>query len=405
MREGTMKMHSLVLAALAGVMAVGCRADTPRLVGLPVAGAMLNTVSRIVVPDSFIVTGAAGGSSCEIVLVGGEWGTLVRVRRDGSVDSLTGRLPGARSGGHLQSLGTRGIVVWSNAPPFWGRIGVDLSVSVLPVPMHAWGGRVVGPPVQIDNGYVMVPFGDLLMPRRAPRPWQGAPLGYDLALDGAKQDSVGWVDDRGGMYLSWYGARTVPGSVNDTLILLNLESAAFSAWRRPYSEPIWVRTLPRYFEPPVAREELFEYPWLQFGGVMRSFLAVSQVESAAIAEDGTMFAIRNYQARWERISRPRLKTQGRWVVVSRGLEKYSHDGLLLERYALPSGIDVRWVGIGPHGRVFLRQGQHVLVIETAGDTERCPAMPRLIVVKHSDPPPVNGAAVSGEGGLVTDMKP
>lgn len=364
----------------------GCSGEPPMVGSEPPIGQPLNVVAHILVPDSFPVSGGVSNEKCEILLVGAVAGTIVRIREDGSVDHQVGRVPGGRATTRLE-LSDRGrIILWSNYPAFWGILNPDLTVDSLPLSPHPWGGFQAGPTAGLASGYVMAPLADNSSPRESPRPWRFAPLTYVLGPHGEKVDSIGTVEDRSGAYLSWFAARVVVGHHLDTLLVLNLSNGIVSAWGPPYHASAWSRPLPHYFDAPPPREVLRKYPWIQGGGGLRSLITLSQVETASIGEDGTIYAVRSYEAKWESAGPRHGKTEGRWQIVARGLESYTSHGDLITRYELPQPSEVRWLRVGAHGRILLRQGKEVLIADPLGGATGCPGLPDRIQLRSPNTP-------------------
>ena len=368
---------------------VACNDSPVKLGEVPPVVSALPVVSLIQVKESlndqFTASGAMSLGRCDILLVSGEWGTLARIRGDGTVDQRTSRLPGAPMSTRL-SRGREGeAIAWSDEPRFGARVRPDLSLESLSLPTDAWGGNNAGPIIGLGEGYLFAPFGGS-SPRQSPKPWRDAALALVLSAEGNEINAIGSVHDRGGSYLSWHSGRTMVGNRGDTVVLLNLSDGIVSGWLPPFSTPIWSAQLPRYLSAPAPREELWQYPWIHYGAELINLLALSQVSMATIGEDGTIYAIRNYTAEWDRMDERRLKTQGRWRIADKALEVYTHRGSLVERYALPSA-DIRWLSVGAHGRLFLRIADEVVVADFSGPPTRCPVLPARITIDVTDPAP------------------
>lgn len=346
----------------------------------------LPVVARIIANDSFYVSGIAQ-TGCSLIVVGGEWGTIARIDPDGKLDTVLRRVPGAGPGTRLESGDGGRVLFWSNNPPSWGVLQPDLAVESMTVPVHAWGEAMSGPVFALHGQYVMVPFGDLRVRRAAPRPWVPAPLAYVLAMDGGEKSRIGRITDQGGEFLSWAAARVAVGVRGDTLVLLNLTDGSLMGWVAQHDSPAWTDTLPKYFENPKPREEVWRYPWVHLGGARVNLIGALQVEMAAIAEDGSILAVRNYGIRWRSLKLPRyFKIKGGWEVTSRGLERYTSHGDLVGHFVLPDG-DLNWIRAGRNGRVFLGYSDEVIVAEFGGTPGDCPPLPERVVLDINDRPP------------------
>lgn len=372
-------------------LTIGCGgSDNPRVSAAPIWESSflpLPVVSRIVTNDSFYVSGIAE-VGCNIILAGGEWGTLLRVYPDGQVDSVRGRVPGARPRSRLEPFDSGRVLVWSNIPPAWGVVHPDLSVDPMTVLRHPWGGGVGGPVFPYRGGYLMVLFGDASVRRESPTPWIPAPQVYALGADGGKLDSIGYVQDRGGQFLSWAAARVASGITGDTLMLLNLADASLNAWAMPDHSTAWRSALPNYFQSLDFREETWEYPWVHVGGKRLNLVGALQAELAAIAQDGSIYALRNYEVKWRSVKLPRyFKIRGVWEVTARGLEHYTPRGELINRYSLPDGDDLDWIRPGRLGRVYLGFSDHVAIAQLLPDPGRCTALPARVTIDIHDSPP------------------
>lgn len=353
----------------------------------------LARTSVISVTDSFAPSGVVGTARCEVILVGGAWGTVVRVNTDGRTDARVGRVPGAPRFASLQGTDSSGVVVWSHEPESWGVLDIDsLTVRGLPVPLHPWGARWVGPAVPLPLGrFAMAPTGDAALPRRQPVRWVSTPLVQIVDSNGRELDTVGHVGDHGGYYLSWLSSRLAVGSVGDTLLVLTLSDAMLSAYAPSAAmgeSVLWKRQLPLYFRTRPPREEVRTIPWIQYGGDITKFVDVPHVASATFGPEGKLYAIRNYFAEWMPTRSAVLPTQGRWVVGEQGLEIYDAHGQLLGAYALPQA-GVRWVSVDVRGRLFLRAATESLqVVEDPTFTgSRCKPMPEVVRIPHVDVPP------------------
>jgi len=346
----------------------------------------LPVIARIVENDSFYVSGIAE-RGCQLILVGGGWGTIVRLNPDGLLDTIRGRVPGASSGTRLEPADSGRTLFWSSSPPSWGVVYPDLSVASMTVPVHPWGGAVSGPVFPFGGQYVMVPFGDPKVYRKSPRPWVSAPIAYILGTEGEEKATIGRIPDRGGEFLSWAAARVAAGVRGDTLVTLSLTDGSLAGWATEHASPVWSDELPKYFENPKPKEEVWRYPWVDVGGARVNLVGARQVEMAAIGDDGTIYAVRNYGIRWRSLKLPRyFKIQGKWEIISRGLEQYTSHGDLVKRYLLPEK-ELNWIRAGRNSKVFLGYSNEVIVAEFGRTPGDCPPLPEKTILDISDSPP------------------
>lgn len=107
------------------------------------------------------------------------------------------------------------------------------------------------------------------------------------------------------------------------------------------------------------------------------------IATASFGPDGAVYAIRNYSARRRTVK----GEKGDWTVTRNGLEIYDRSGTLVGRYAVPGGR-VDWLAVAPHGRIFIRAGAQILVVQDPSFTgERCPAWPERITLRARDENP------------------
>ncbi len=374
--RGVVTSHRFSVAAMKGSL------SAPPLQPMPIK-------ALIALSDSFYASGAAA-VGCSLVLVGSEWGTLVRLAPGPEVIQSVGGMPGHRQGVRLEAGGEDSTFYWSNTPPVWGVVRRDLTVRSLPGVMHPWGNIVSGAVFPKAGKVVMVPFSDVRVRHESPRPWVGAPLGYILTPEGMRYDSVSLVPDAGGAYLSWAKARSAAGVVGDTLVLLNLSNGELAGWTGPLSVPTWKTQLPRYYAAPRYQEETWSYPWIDIGGERVNLIAPLQVEMATVSPGGSVYAVRNYEVRWRAARVPgRFKIRGTWEPVLQGLEHYDTRGRVIGRYKLPDA-DVRWIRTGPDGHLFLGFRDRVVIAQIAGGDGECPTWPERIRVDVRDRPPDKG---------------
>lgn len=375
------------------ILAIAC--NNPRLERHrdPPTLAPLQTITVIEGSDSFVPSGVASTRACDLVLVGAEWGSVTRVPADGSLDPKVARIPGARRVSRLEDGDESNLVVWSQSPPFLGRLnGNDMTIDSIGVPLHAWGDHWVGPVAALPTGHLaMTPMG-VGPARRQPEPWVAAPLIQVLDSDGRVVQTVGEVENQGGHYLSWLAARAWIGNTGDTLLVLSFSTGKLSAYApvtdRSTPSTHWSKQLPIYFQAPSPHEEIWRAPWIQIGGEMPHLIEVSHVADAAFGSDGKLYVIRNYMAEWRRARNRYVSTQGAWAVTEQGLEIYDAHGHFLGAYALPD-MDVNWLRADRHGRLFFSVGSGSIIVaqDPTSPPSPCPALPPRVILTAADTPP------------------
>lgn len=355
----------------------------------------LEKITSIQGSDSFSIASAVGLETCELVLVAGTWGTLVRVGPTGVVSDKPRRIPGGPMGVVLESVRNDEIPAWSRDPPWLGVIDIEtLQVRGVPVPNHPWSKLEVGPVTGMDRGlYAMAAISDPGFPRAEPRSWLGTPLISLFDVDGVVQHSLGEIADREGRYLTWLGSRASIGVIADTLLAVFLADATLE--RFELTPQGWIRpdrgkgSLPRYLRAPEPIEEVRSAPWIDVNGDLPRVHHVPQVAAAAVGPGGKIFALRNYEARWVAHEAPTWRVQRRWEVTSWGLEVYDSFGEVEGRFAFPVGQKTgRWIRVDPVGRLLMPEPGGVGVWRDPTYTgPTCPAVPSVIPVSSVDAPP------------------
>lgn len=372
---------------------------------LPPPLSTLRTSTLIAGTDSFIPSGIASLSTCDILLVGAKWGSLIRLRKDGTFDPWAGKLPGTPQNVRIESSDGKRLIATSHNPVFWGVVnGEDLSVDPLLVPVHAWGQHWVGPVVALSSGrYAMAPIGDKDVARRQPERRVMTPLVQIMDSTGQVISDVDQITDLGGHYLSWLSSRLVLGNVSDTLLVVTLSDALLTAYdltQLGVDPPLlWERQLPTYFRAPPAQEEVRTYPWIQIDGDLVNLIQASHIATATFGPNGKLYAIRNYMAEWKKRPNRLFKSRGYWEVKKQALEIYSARGDLLGVYALPDD-NVNWLRVDMHGRLFLRHGPSSVTVarDPTSDTHRCQPLPTHVTITAADTPAaLNIEGVSGVG--------
>ena len=374
-----------VVLILAGCTRTGSEmridGDPPPLDSLEVA-----TILRF--SGSFLPFGVAGLPNCDIVLVGGSWGTLARIRADGSVDEVLGRADYPEGRTSLEIGDGAQALAWGPQPPYLADVEGDLSTSMRPVPEHPWGVRLMGPAVPLPGGrYAIAAVSDRSLGRPTPRPWRASPLIQIVDTLGTVVGEAGQIINRGGQFRSWLAARAVLGNRGDTLRALRLSTGILETFAPPDPDGGYAlidRTrLPAYFNPPPIHEEVLSYPWITFGGEESVLAHLSQVEAAAFGGN-RLYAIRNYAAAWFEIDNPRVTLPGRWKPTEQGLEIYDLEGRRLRSFSLPSS-DPDFLRADSRGRIFIRFGRSLISFrDPTYQGPACPATSPEIMVSIAD---------------------
>ena len=253
------------------------------------------------------------------------------------------------------------------------------------------GGRWIGPAVPLSgNRIVLAAVSDRRRPHASPRPWVPSPFFQILDLDGRVVGKGGRIEDQGGRFLSWLGARAVLGVQGDTIRVFSLLDAVLTTYIRKNGSENFLSSrstqFPVYFRNPEIVEDVVSFPWVSVGGEHARHNAVSQVETAAFA-GRRLYSIRNYRAEWIEDRNRHFSLDGAWEVTRQGLEIYDLEGNLLSRHGLPIR-ELDWIRADPFGRVFLGTTDSVIVVnDPSWVGPRCPPLPRRVVINQPDPPP------------------
>lgn len=377
------------VAVLAGALAM-TRCEEPSVTRIRARPTLpsLEVESIIFGSDSFVVSGVAVSEDCGLILTGGQWGSAIRVHPDGSQVPAHG-LGGARRELRVTDGGPGVALVWARDPPFLGILNHDkLQVRQVTPPVHAWGMVTVGSAAALANGRIAVAAFFEGAPVARPDPWiDGHLIAVSATGDSAWLD-VGSIPRSEATYLSWLAARTAIGSSGDTLLALGLSDGILRGFVNRdlgFVEAFEV-ALPRYFEAPVPREEVWVAEWISVGGAMPYLIEISQVAQADIAQGGRVVAVRPYMAEWRHYKNRYVPTQGGWELTELGLEIYSSRGGLIGAFALPSER-VNWIRADRYGRIFLSDGRgHVYVASdpTFAGTRPCQRLPSEIRLRSAD---------------------
>ena len=347
--------------------------------------------------DSMGIGGVVSTPSCAILMSSATGGRIARVLPDGSVDS-TAVLgpPGSFRSLRLEELRDDASLVWTRSTTGNGRVGLmshgNLAVRWLAMPPLAWGMALTGSVTGVSGELIGIASLSDGVPVGQPDPWVPAPLVSLVDLGGALAGELGKVEQHSGRYLSWWLAQSVIGAWDEKIVALNLATGKVTTYYRNAAEPSVVQDngvnaevrLPRYIDPPPVREEVWAPEWIQIGGELPHLIGVPQVLSGDITKWGGIVAVRPYRAEWRKVPNRYLPTQGTWSVEESGIEVYFPDGELSVAYDLED-LEVRWIRIDRHDRMFLSAGSAVYVVSMArrSGESRCPVLPPEIRVTVS----------------------
>jgi len=315
----------------------------PSLVGLTVIGRLLSK-------SPAEITGVAGLDSCGI-LIGDRSGRLLRVGAGGDVE-IVDLVPGGRAL-TLESADPAGVVAWSDIPPFLATLRLSpFRIDSVPLAVHPWGSRWVGPAVHLGVGYAVAPIGN---PRRYRREPNNAPIGHLVDVmdeKGSRHASSGPELRAGGGYIPWVYARSALGRQGDTLLVALFQDAVVERYL-PSGGKVGEANLPLYFVPAASTEHVVEFDWIQRGD-LAAIAFTPGIREATFGPTGALLPIRPYSYRWISRPNPYLPKGGAWEPESEGMEVYSSEGSLLGSFRLPVGV--RAIRVDSWRRLFAVNG-------------------------------------------------
>lgn len=353
----------------------GCQAD-PEVVDLeePPELKSMEASIRIVSPDSLLPSDAIGLSDCSIVLAGP--GRLLWIPAGDSGTPRRVDLTTNKGNTYLSLAADNDLVVWQRSfPGAWRVRGASLEhVAPLPRPVHPWGGLGTGQIISLSDHVYASPTMTASLPRRNPEPWPRTPLVQVFDSLAEASQGIGSVRDQGGLYLSWLHARSIVGSMGDTLVVVNLSSGVvdrFEVGRNGTEGRSEQLRLPRTFSAPPAAEEVWEANWLDKGGEVWRFYEASQIANAAFSAT-SLYVVRNYEPRWMASPSVFFERKNQLVPSRIGLEIYSWSGRRLASFALPSE-NVRTVNVGRRDRLFVTMANGVVLVyeDPLADVPEC----------------------------------
>jgi hypothetical protein len=349
-----------------------------------------------------VISGATADANCQLFFAGAEWGTLIRLRTDGTIDRETGRIPGWREGVKLERGFGPLIVAWSRRPEFLSFVNVKTwSVDSIPLHRTPWGNVGIGPVTTYSDSLLLIVPVAGAAPQPRPTSAVAAPLVERMNRRGSSESVVGPIPERPGRYLPWLAARSIIGTLGDTLLLVSVADARVTAFALNDSHlplrMLWSKQLPHYIRSPEPYEEIWSPDWIQIGGEIPSLIHVPQVGAAAVGPDGRLYAIRTYLAEWRRVTNRYVPTQGAWFVTKSGLEVYSRRGELERAFVLPDDAK-EWIRVTEGGRILLGGANRIYVVRTEPESGACPRLPSSIDIDVVDEPPAVVRKSSMEGG-------
>lgn len=366
-----------VCCQLLVILVMGCTDVLPSgsLGGASPKDDPLPVLAALTVPVALSVSGGMVDGGCHLWIADGRSGQILRWNADGWLSVPINHEDGPRLLTRLERGEGTSVIAWALAPVRWWVVDSLLATTSMPPLAHTWGELFAGPIRSNGRGrYIAMPFAELSTPHRAPASFSSAPLVYFLDSTGAKTDSVGLVTKAPGAYSSWWMSRVAVGGEADTLSILNLTSGELSTWLPGAGTPHKTWKLPKYFASPRPLEDVQSFPWIQIGGNLRGFAGISDIAMAEIGDDGTIYVVRNYAARWEAPPRGLSPARGRWRPTHQGLEVYHPDGSLMNRFSLPFADQVRWFRAGAHGTLLFR-GDDLLVVAASAGASWCHEFP------------------------------
>lgn len=340
----------------------GCSADVEAGPEPSTASPELPIALETAPSDDVHVSHAVGLSDCRIA-VGANGRVLVSSPRDSSAELSVAFPPG--TGSLFLDVTTGGsLIAWQRKRS--GAWLLDLSGAEGPEtitrPRHPWGGEGVGQILELPSGRLVFPTMTAGLPRRNPEPWPPTPAVQVLDPTTGKQWSVGKVADRGGRYLSWYGAHSSLGIVGDTILWIGMfDGLVRAAVSGPDGvEQLGGTALPRTFPELGLEEDVWDADWMAFGDEVHRIHGVPQILHAEVSH-GRIYLVRNHSTREIHFPTIFFDRDDILVGASRVLDVFDLSGSLLGSFQVPSR-DIHGVDVDGHGRIILTMASGVLLI-------------------------------------------
>jgi hypothetical protein len=324
---------------------------------------VLDTIEQSV---SFPISSVAGRPDCSLLLADARFGRIALLNGADHRLSIVAKVPGTWQAVHLTSVDDEDVLVWSDERPYLAML--DLSegrITPFQLGHHPWGGAAIGPLLGLGRDrYAVISAGDPSAARQESETRERVPLVEVRDPTGALDGSAGIVDERGGRFLSWWGARSAIGRAADTILVLDLGDAVL---QRLVDVDGAVHDagkieLPRYFKAALPQESLQRLPWILVHGELMNIVGTPALQMATIGPQGTVYVIRNTGFTWHTLESGLFTSRGVWRPTGQTLEIYSPGGTLLGAYALPVER-VFWIEADGRGRLFFSNGSRVVVTQ------------------------------------------
>jgi hypothetical protein len=383
-----MWVRIVVVAALAsaGLLAVQPAARTSfTLTDLPLLA--------IIEGDAqFSPSSAVATDGCGILLVGAEWGSLVKIDSSGAAYSV-GRIGDGLPLVNLEHGMDGRVLAWSHYPDYFALINpTSWHVDELPLAPHPWGQALVGPMQQVGaDEYAIATLANTSSPIARPERWPATPELIVVNGQGEVRRSFGEVAEASGRFVAWLHGQQAVGVVDETLVTLALTTGRVTGYRLhpPSSSAMeFSFTLPQYFRRPGTWEEVRVLPWIDINGEIPLIQHVRHVEAAAIDASGYVYALRNYSVVWRRVDSRYFRRRGRWESAELGLEIYNLNGELMGRYRAPAGADR--IRVDLYGRILIGEGiRRVVVLRNPVEpvATRCERPTGTMTIPYADNEP------------------
>lgn len=349
-------LRGLPRLLLAGIAISGCQRPETATTKLPPDRGNLQLETVLIGNDSFYASSTTLTPQCVLIVVGAEWGTLVKVRPQDTTAQEFGRIPRNRNDVQLSEGQDFWVLAWSNNPAFVGLVDTQTgNVRQLIIPRHEWGSYMAGPISSLGGGmFAMAALGDTRTPRRAPSGVGAAANIQIFDSTGFLSSTVGTITHQGGTYLTWLQAGVTQKYIHDTLFVLSHEDAVVSVYslsrNRLAAQLVRQYSLPQYFKRARATEIVRPTPWIQSGGDIKSLTHTPHVARATFNDRGELITVRNYSF----VGGERKFWLGpyAWKANEQGIEVYNSDGALLRAFHLPPD-GLQWLQADSYGRIFV----------------------------------------------------
>jgi hypothetical protein len=366
---------------IACVLATACGGRQTSSLRQPPRPGVLQVLDTIEQSVSFPISSVAGRPDCSLLLADARFGRIALLNSADHRLSIVAKVPGTWQAVHLTSVDDEDVLVWSDDRPYLAMLDLsDSRITPFQLGRHPWGGAAIGPLVGLQrNRYAVISAGDPGAAREESPTRERVPLVEVRDPSGALDGSSGAVAERGGRYLSWWGARSAIGRAADTVLVLDLGDAVL---RRLVDANGTVRDagtigLPRYFKAAPPREWIEMLPWILVHGALWNVAGTPALQMATIGPQGTVYVIRNTGFIWHTLESGLLASRGVWRPTGQTLEIYSTRGTFLGAYALPVER-VFWIEADGRGRLFFSNGSRVVVTQDpSAPATRCGRLGRV----------------------------